>query len=65
MRAAIGNWGPRFIANGIDYNDFVRTTSELTRWEDWIGAWTATAESHLALATEASDRGNRQSAGEA
>jgi 2,6-dihydroxypseudooxynicotine hydrolase len=65
VRAAIGNWGPRFIANGIDYNDFVRTTSEVTRWEDWIGAWTATAESHLALATEARDRGNARSAGEA
>jgi hypothetical protein len=50
VQAAIAHWGPRFIANGIDFNDFVRTTAAITRWEEWIDAWTATAEGHLALA---------------
>ena len=26
VETAIANWGPRLIANGMDYNDFVRTT---------------------------------------
>lgn len=65
VQAAIENWGPRFIANGIDYNDFVRTTASIERWEDWLDAWTDTAERHLALAEQASERGRHQTAGEA
>ena len=63
--AAIRHWAGRFIANGIDYNDFVRTTASIARWEDWLDAWTATAETHAELAREALERGHRQSAGEA
>lgn len=62
--AAIAHWGPRFIAQGIDYNDFVRTTSGLQRWEEWLDAWTATAEKHMALAGEAEERDRRVTAGE-
>jgi pimeloyl-ACP methyl ester carboxylesterase len=65
VQAAIAHWGPRFIANGIDFNDFVRTTGAVTRWEDWIDAWTATAEGHLTLAGEARESGHTRSAGEA
>lgn len=65
VQAAITNWAPRLIANGIDYNDFVRTTATLSHWEDWIGAWTATAETHLALAREAQANDRARSAGEA
>ena len=50
VQAAIRNWAGRFIANGIDYNDFVRTTASIARWEEWLDAWTATAEAHVALA---------------
>jgi dienelactone hydrolase len=63
--AAIRHWAGRFIANGIDYNDFVRTTASISRWEDWLDAWTATADAHADLAREALERGHRQSAGEA
>jgi pimeloyl-ACP methyl ester carboxylesterase len=65
VQAAIDNWGPRFIANGVDYNDFVRTTSGLERWEGWLDAWTQTAEDHLELAREAEAAGRERSAGEA
>ena len=44
VESAIANWGPRFIANGIDYNDFVRTTASISRWEQWLDAWSATAD---------------------
>jgi dienelactone hydrolase len=63
--AAIRHWAGRFIANGIDYNDFVRTTASISRWEDWLDAWTATADRHAELARTALERGHRQSAGEA
>jgi 2,6-dihydroxypseudooxynicotine hydrolase len=65
VQAAIDHWGPRFIANGVDYNDFVRTTSGLERWEAWLDAWTRTAETHLALAQKAEAAGHERSAGEA
>ena len=29
VEAAIRHWAGRFIANGIDYNDFVRTTASI------------------------------------
>ena len=34
VRAAIAHWAPRFVANGIDYNDFVSTTARVARWRD-------------------------------
>jgi 2,6-dihydroxypseudooxynicotine hydrolase len=65
VQVAINNWGPRMISNGIDYNDFVRTTSSLERWDQWLDAWTATAEVHRSLAVAARDAGHQESAGEA
>jgi pimeloyl-ACP methyl ester carboxylesterase len=65
VRAAIDNWGPRLIANGIDYNDFVRTTSSISLWEEWLDAWSATADMHRSLAVQARDAGHLDSAGEA
>ena len=65
VQAAIDHWAPRFITNGVDYNDFVRTTAGLERWEDWLDAWTQTAEVHLALARDAEAAGWLRSAGEA
>jgi pimeloyl-ACP methyl ester carboxylesterase len=65
LTAAIRNWGPRMIANGVDYNDFVRATGSIERWESWLDAWTATGDRHLALAREALARHRTLSAGEA
>src|SRR6185437_7100908 len=65
VQAAIDHWAPRFITMGVDYNDFVRTTARIERWEDWLAAWTAVAEEHLVLATEAEAAGHERSAGEA
>ncbi len=65
VRAAIANWAPRFIAQGVDYNDFVRTTSGLERWEEWLPAWAATGEMHAGQARDAERRGQRVTAGEA
>jgi pimeloyl-ACP methyl ester carboxylesterase len=65
VQAAIRNWAGRFIANGIDYNDFARTTAAIDRWEDWLERWTETAEVHVALAESAVAEGRERSAGEA
>jgi dipeptidyl aminopeptidase/acylaminoacyl peptidase len=65
VEAAITHWAGRFIANGIDYNDFARTTSGIERWDQWLDAWTATAEVHIELAEQALRRNRHRSAGEA
>ena len=33
VQAAIDNWAPRMVTQGVDYNDFVRTTARIERWE--------------------------------
>jgi Esterase FrsA-like len=65
VQAAIDHWAPRFIAMGVDYNDFVRTTCRIERWEEWLDAWTEVAEEHLELAGDAEAAGRGRSAGEA
>jgi 2,6-dihydroxypseudooxynicotine hydrolase len=65
VKAAVENWGPRLIANGVDYNDFVRTTAAISRWDQWLGAWSATADVHRRLAGQAQADGHLRSAGEA
>ena len=57
VQAAIDHWAPRFIAMGVDYNDFVRTTGRIERWEDWLEGWSELAEEHLELAHEAERAG--------
>jgi 2,6-dihydroxypseudooxynicotine hydrolase len=65
IQVAIENWAPRFTAQGVDPNDFQRTTARLERWAEWIDAWCATAEIHAALARDADARGRRLTAGHA
>ena len=65
VQGAIDHWAPRFTTMGVDYNDFVRATSGLERWADWLDAWTAIAEEHLGLAEEAEGAGRARTAGEA
>ena len=65
VQAAIDNWAPRMVSQGIDYNDFVRTTARIEGWEEWLDAWTNTAELHLRLGREAEQAGRRLTAGEA
>ena len=50
VEAAISNWAPRFVSQGVDFNDFRRTTERLERWEDWLGAWVENGELHQGLA---------------
>ena len=65
VQAAIDHWASRLIANGVDFNDFRRVTGSLERWDDWLGAWTHTADGHREQAERAREAGHGLSAGEA
>lgn len=65
LAAAVANWGPRFVANGVDPSDYARITGPLERWDDWCAAWCAGAEEHLALGEESREGGHSLSAADA
>ena len=65
VEGAIKSLAPRFLAHGVEYADFVRTTGQIERWVDWLDAWVATGDSHLQLGEEAEAQSHRQTAGEA
>lgn len=64
IQVAIENWAPRFVANGVDFNDFQRVTEPLKRWDDWCAAWSAAGAEHARLAGEAEAEGFYVSAGQ-
>jgi 2,6-dihydroxypseudooxynicotine hydrolase len=65
VRSAVEHWAPRFVQAGVDYNDFVRTTARVERWEEWLDAWCETGDLHAGLAREADAAGRRVTAGDA
>lgn len=65
VRAAIANWAPRMVSQGVDFSDFNRTTAGIRRWEEWLGAWSERAEAHQIFAEQASRDGHARTAGEA
>jgi dienelactone hydrolase len=65
VQAAISNWAPRFMAQGVDYNDYFRTTARVEKWDDWCREWCATGGRHAGLAVSAEAKGQAVTAGEA
>jgi pimeloyl-ACP methyl ester carboxylesterase len=65
VEAAIAHWAPRMIQNGVDYNDFVRTTARTETWADWLPQWVRTADEHAELAAAAEADGHVLTAGHA
>jgi 2,6-dihydroxypseudooxynicotine hydrolase len=65
VQAAVDNWAPRFVTQGVDFNDFRRTTERIERWDEWLPAWVETGDLHRGLAEKADAAGDRLSAGEA
>jgi pimeloyl-ACP methyl ester carboxylesterase len=65
VQAAIDNWAPRFVSNGVDFNDFLRTTERIDAWQEWLPAWIETGDLHRTLAEEAEAEGSSLTAGEA
>ena len=64
LRAAIANWEPRVIANGVDPNDYRRIVEQVQSWEQWLPAWMRHADSLAQDANEAERLGRTQTAGE-
>lgn len=58
IQAAIDNWAPRFVANGVDANDFQRIVAGIERWDEWPRAWSACGAVHAQLGEEAEARGH-------
>ena len=65
VQAAIEHWAPRMIQNGVDYNDFARTTARIDAWERWLEEWSRTADEHEAYALTSEEAGRGRTAGEA
>jgi dipeptidyl aminopeptidase/acylaminoacyl peptidase len=65
IQAAVANWAPRFLAQGVDPNDFTRVTEPLERWDQWLDAWVANGDLHAGLARDAERQGRRLTAGRA
>lgn len=59
LQAVVANWSARFVANDIDPLDVERTLAGITTWEDWAGAWEATADRYADRADAASRAGHR------
>jgi dienelactone hydrolase len=65
VAAAIQHWAPRFVTNGVDFNDFRRVTGGVETWDEWLPAWVANGDAHAGRAREAESRGRTRTAGEA
>ena len=65
VQAAIANWAPRFTSQGVDYNDFYRTTARVEKWDDWCREWCVTGDVHADLAAKAEAKARTATAGEA
>ncbi len=65
VQLAAGHWKPRFVANGIDVNDFERVVAATNEWREWAPNWKRVGDEHRALAEEAERAGRRVTATEA
>ncbi len=65
IQAAIAHWAPRFTTQGVDANDFRRVTQSISRWDEWLDAWSANGDVHVGLAEEAASLGRNLTAGQA
>lgn len=65
VQIAASHWKPRFVANGIDHNDFERVLAETTEWSDWAPAWRHVGDAHRELAEQAAAKGRRVTATDA
>ena len=65
VQVAAHHWRARFVANGIDVNDFDETVTKTTEWKDWGPNWRAVGEVHEQLGRDAEAHARTVSATEA
>ncbi len=56
VQIAAMHWRPRFVANGIDVNDFEEVLNQTSEWADWGPNWLTMGAVHEALGDEAAAR---------
>lgn len=61
VQTAIANWAPRFLANGIDPNDYQRVTAVIQDWSDWLREWSSCGAMYQAMGEEAERAGQHES----
>ncbi len=64
VAVATKHWGPRFVAQGVDLNDFNRTIARITRWDEWCREWGVTATEYEQAAKAAEAAGHKLTAGQ-
>jgi dienelactone hydrolase len=64
VQTAIANWAPRFLANGIDPNDYQRVTAGIQSWDAWTREWEALGAEHKRLGERAEADGSYETAAE-
>lgn len=57
VQAAIANWAPRFVANGVDPNDYQRVTARISSWDDWTREWSVCGAGYERMGEEAAAAG--------
>jgi pimeloyl-ACP methyl ester carboxylesterase len=62
VQIAAHHWQPRFVANGIDVNDFEDVLARTVEWSDWGPNWHAMGGVHEAIGLEAERRDRMVSA---
>jgi dienelactone hydrolase len=62
VQSAIDNWSPRFVANGVDINDFQRITGSLEHWDAWCQRWSECGAMHEQMGEKAEAEGHYESA---
>ncbi len=62
---ALHHWTPRFLANGVDYNDLQRIIARMNKWDDWCRVWSEMGAEHEVLAQAAMAVGHRLTAAHA
>jgi dienelactone hydrolase len=63
VQVALRNWGPRFVARGVDHGDVQRLAASIESWDDWLPRWREVALEWEALASEWEAAGRLVSAG--
>lgn len=61
---SLANWTPRFVSNGIDYNDLQELSARIDGWSEWLDEFSAVGERYERLGEEALDRSDTESAAE-
>src|ERR1700722_5242195 len=62
VQMAAHHWQPRFVANGIDVNEFEDVLGRTIEWSDWGPNWHAVGAAHEARGNDATQRGRTVSA---